>query len=97
MNSMSVPLSLIIFTDVHYLAENLYDEGEAFQKIIDTNVGKYTEGSQVIMREMTEAVIREKPDAVLICGDLTFNGEKESLIEFSGYLKERYTQSARRS
>ena len=88
MNSMSAPLSLIIFTDVHYLAENLYDEGEAFQKIIDTNVGKYTEGSQVIMREMTEAVIREKPDAVLICGDLTFNGEKESLIEFSGYLKE---------
>ena len=55
MNSMSAPLSLIIFTDVHYLAENLYDEGEAFQKIIDTNVGKYTEGSQVIMREMTEA------------------------------------------
>lgn len=88
MNRSTGPLSLTVFTDVHYLAENLYDEGGAFRKIIDTNVGKYTEGSQIIMREMTEAVKREKPDAVLICGDLTFNGEKESLIEFAGYLKE---------
>lgn len=81
-------VSIIAATDIHYLSADLYDEGEAFRKLMSTGDGKYTEGSALIMRELTETVKREKPDAVFLCGDLTFNGELYSLQEIAGYLAE---------
>ncbi len=86
--SESSSVSMIVATDIHYLSADLYDEGEAFRKLMSTGDGKYTEGGAQIMQELTETVKREKPDAVLLCGDLTFNGELYSLKETAGYLSE---------
>ncbi len=80
--------TVIAATDIHYLSPDLYDEGEAFQKLMASGDGKYTEGGGMILRELTETVKREKPDAVLLSGDLTFNGELYSLQEIAGFLKE---------
>lgn len=80
-------LKLLVTADLHYLARNLYDDGMAFRRQMAANVGKYTEGGSMIMQEFCRTAEREKPDAVLICGDLTYNGEKDSLQEIAGFLR----------
>ena len=85
------PLRIIVASDIHYLSERLNDGGEAFQKMMAEGDGKYTEGCQMIMEAFVQNVCEEKPDAVLICGDLTFNGELLSLQDmalFCRWLKE---------
>ena len=77
---------LLIAADMHYLAADLFDDGEAFQKMMKVNVAKYTEGSQQIMDAFVKKAIEERPDAVLIPGDLTYSGELQSLKEMAEYL-----------
>lgn len=72
---------LIAATDLHYLSPTLFDEGEMFQKLLETNDGKLIENGTEILDAFTEKVEKEKPDALLLTGDLAFNGEKQSLKE----------------
>ena len=81
------PLRIIVASDMHYLSERLYDGGEAFQKMMAEGDGKYTEGCQMIMEAFVQNVCEEKPDAVLICGDLTFNGELLSLQDMAAFCR----------
>ena len=86
-NKQAEPLRIIVASDIHYLSERLYDGGEAFQKMMAEGDGKYTEGCQMIMEAFVQNVCEEKPDAVLICGDLTFNGELLSLQDMAAYCR----------
>ena len=69
----------IVAADLHYLSPSLYDHGKAFQSLMQYNDGKLTEYGEVIINELIRVILREKPDGVLIPGDLTMNGELESL------------------
>ena len=58
--SESSSVSMIVATDIHYLSADLYDEGEAFRKLLSTGDGKYTEGGAQIMQELTETETQRK-------------------------------------
>lgn len=66
---------LVIAADLHYLAPELTDGGPYFQKIIQNADGKMTNYSEELLEAFVWQVIRESPDALILAGDLTFNGE----------------------
>lgn len=73
-------LTLWVITDLHYLTPDLYDVNSyAFGQLLSTNDGKMIEYMPELLDEFVEMAEEEKPDAVLITGDLTMNGELESL------------------
>ena len=77
----------IQITDLHYLSKTLYDDGLAFQKVLENNDAKLFMYSEELLDAIVKKVIEEKPDAFLLSGDLTFNGEEVSLYELEDYLK----------
>ncbi len=81
-------LSVLISSDIHYLATELNDQGEAFQKYISNSDGKYLRYIDEITNAFSDEVIAKKPEVLIISGDLTNNGEKESHEQLSGKLKE---------
>lgn len=72
------PLKLAVMADIHYLAPALTDHGTCFEKVIRNADGKVMDYSEELAEAFTEQMLREKPDALLIAGDLTFNGEADS-------------------
>lgn len=76
-------LTMYVATDVHYLANELHDDGEAYQKYLNSGDGRLLN----YIDEITDAFINdmniEKPDVLILSGDLTNNGEKESHTELA--------------
>lgn len=77
----SSPVKLMVATDLHYLSPTLTDNGERFQAVMAAGDSKVTEYSEEIVDTLMKKAEEEKPDALIISGDLTFNGELISLNE----------------
>jgi len=75
-------------TDIHYLAESLHDEGSAFKKLVYEGDGKNTELIHEILEAYRFALKKEKPDILLVTGDLTLNGEEASHLALASWFKE---------
>ena len=71
-------ITMFIATDIHYLSKDLYVNGNAFQNYLDTSDGKLINYIDEIMLAFTNDISKKKPDILIISGDLTNNGEKES-------------------
>ena len=73
-------IKLAIATDLHYLAPQLYDNGALYTQMIENADGK----TMKYIEELTEAfvcqIIESAPDALILSGDLSFNGERDSHI-----------------
>ncbi len=67
-----------IATDLHYLSPDLNDGGELFQRVLDAGDGKVTECCEEITDAFLAEVLRFRPEALILTGDLSFNGERES-------------------
>lgn len=80
-------ITLFHATDMHYLSQQLTDNSDAFVQMLLDGDGKMTHYSEEICNAFVEDVINQKPDAVLISGDITFNGEKLSHQDFVLKLK----------
>lgn len=78
-------IQLFIATDLHYLSNQLMDDGPAFQRAMEYD-GKLTRYSNQILKALVNRTIEQKPDGLIISGDLTFNGEKQSLLEVKDQL-----------
>lgn len=76
-------LKLIIATDIHYLASELTDRGSGFVHSMEHGDGKVTNYIWEITDAFVEEVLNERPDAVILSGDLSYNGEKASHIELA--------------
>ncbi len=70
--------TLAIATDLHYLAPDLRDRGEAFELLMQFSDGRRTEYSDEIFHAFLREMLLLRPDVLLITGDLTFNGERLS-------------------
>lgn len=79
---------LIFATDLHYLSPELTDHGVLFEQMLENGDGKAMEYSEEIVDAFIHQVIEEKPDALILSGDLTFNGEKLSHESFAAKLQE---------
>lgn len=80
-------LTFFVATDPHYLSKNLTDNGEAFNTFMNSGDGKQLNYIDAILNAFTRDVKRLKPNFLIISGDLTNNGEKNSHIELAKKLK----------
>ena len=71
-------IELIVATDLHYLSPSIVERGEVFEKVYLGGDGKQMNYMSEIPDAFIEDVIKEKPDGLILSGDLTFNGEKKS-------------------
>lgn len=80
-------LKIITATDLHYLSPDLTDNGDYFMRMIANSDAKAMEYSEEITDALVASVIEEKPDYLILSGDITFNGEKESHISLAEKFK----------
>jgi 3',5'-cyclic AMP phosphodiesterase CpdA len=82
------PLKLIVASDIHYLSPSLIEPGsQLFQLMLDTSDGKQVNYVDQITDAFVADVIRQKPNALIISGDLSFNGEKQSHLDVAKKLQ----------
>lgn len=80
-------LKFFVITDPHYFSEKLGAYGESYEALMDYEQKCFAETAAInraaneYLKNSTEA------DIILIAGDLSFNGEKESHIDYSKELK----------
>lgn len=79
---------IIVATDIHYLSKDLTDFQKGFQYSIDHGDGKVMQYIWEIVDAFVGEVKTKRPDLVILSGDLTYNGEKESHLFFADKLKE---------
>lgn len=86
------PVWLMVATDLHFISPKLTDYGPLFMRTVENGDGKLTEYSAQIVDELLCTALEEKPNALVLTGDLTFNGELQSLRDLRD--KFRALQSA---
>ena len=65
-------VSVMVTTDLHYLAPELTDHGACFQKVIQNADGKMTGYAEDILEAFIQQTILKAPDALILSGDLIF-------------------------
>lgn len=80
------PVNIFFASDVHYMSQRLTDYGNAFNELIDNGDGKVVRYMPQIWQAFAEEVMAASPDALVLSGDLTVNGEKENHQELAGLL-----------
>ena len=76
------PVSFYLVTDTHYFENNLGAGGKAFEKNMLTEQYFVKESSAIVSSTFDRIIQDKETDIVIIPGDLTKNGEKESHISF---------------
>lgn len=77
-------MKLMIVTDFHYLSPSLYENsGGFFEKALKNGDGKMPHRSRELLEGLILEVRHQKPDALILSGDLSFNGERESHAELA--------------
>lgn len=71
-------LNFMIATDIHFLAPELHDDGQAFSFIKATAAGKDLDYQEESLQAFIDQALTEKPEGIILTGDLTLNGEKLS-------------------
>lgn len=70
-----------IASDFHHFSKKSYDKGKAFQKFLDSGDGKLLQYTDELIDALTRDVEAEQPDFLIVTGDMTCNGERESHLE----------------
>ena len=80
---------VMLISDPHYLSAELYDrESPYFLGIISSLDGRLTQYGPELLDALTEEVRHQRPDALIVTGDLSYNGEKQSHEELARRLRE---------
>lgn len=78
--------TIIVASDLHYLSPALTDYGPYFQSLIENADGKVTAYGKELVEAFVAQVLEKSPDALILSGDLTFNGAEQSHIELAALL-----------
>lgn len=81
---------IMITSDIHYLSDKLHDDDLAYQYMLSNSDGRLTQYCDVILSAFIEEVLQQKPDVLIISGDLSFNGEKLSHQDLADKLNVLY-------
>lgn len=84
-------LTIVHVSDMHYFSPSLIENEDFMWKVAMESDGKDTVQSALIAQAFVDDMIKLKPDAVVVTGDLTLNGEEashEELRELLGKLKD---------
>lgn len=77
------PPKLILATDIHYMSSKLTDYSDAFETFIAKDDGKVVRYSSELVDAFLQEALEYRPDAVILSGDLTVDGEKINHQELS--------------
>jgi 3',5'-cyclic AMP phosphodiesterase CpdA len=80
-------VTFFVASDMHYLAKSLSDNGKAYNTFIESGDGKQLNYIEEIMDAFVTDIKNNKPNVLILSGDLTTNGEKASHIELAQKLK----------
>lgn len=69
-------LRIAVISDLHYLSPDMIADTEDFEHAFNSD-RKLLKESSSVLREMLERVRADKPDILLVSGDLTKDGEQE--------------------
>ncbi len=76
-------VNFFIVSDPHFISRKTYDHNEAFENFCCTNDGKLLSYADEIMDTLIWEVKNKRPDFLIVSGDLSCNGEKESHLDFA--------------
>ena len=82
------PVKIYLVTDTHYIDPSLYNDSDFFMDTVKKGDGKFMPYCEEINRAFIDKAIADKPDALIVAGDLTFNGARDSHITFAKMLGE---------
>lgn len=83
------PLRLMMVSDLHYLSPGTHDGGEAFRKMMwEEDDGKPDPYSEEMVDALLDEAVRQQPSALILAGDITHNGEKQSHLELAEKLRQ---------
>lgn len=85
-------LTAMVISDDHVIAPSLHDNGSAFTSYAASDAGANLKYSATIFKAFIAKALQQKPDVVLMSGDITNNGEKASHQYVAKQLK-RLTQA----
>lgn len=80
-------ITFFIVSDPHYISKNTYDEDKAFSDFCCSGDGKLINYSDEIIDTLIWEIENKKPNFLIVSGDLTCNGEKESHLDFAKKLE----------
>lgn len=88
MRHKTASLHIITASDLHFLSAKLQDKGEMVHKVSLKGDGKALPYSAEITEAFMAQVIRARPDCLVLTGDLTYNGEKQSHLDLIAMLED---------
>ena len=80
-SSQEKPVNIAVATDLHYLSSSLTDGGTFFTDLVNNADGKNMFYIEEITESFVATMIQEKPEILILSGDLTFNGERQSHLD----------------
>lgn len=86
------PPRVAVASDLHYQSAQTTDYGKAFEKFVKEGDGKVNAYLPQLLDALIDELIAQKPDAFLLTGDITINGEKINHLELAKKL-ERLNQA----
>ena len=70
--------TIFVATDPHFISPELTDYGPFFMRMIENGDGKLVHYTDELTDAFVQQVIENRPDCLILTGDLTFNGAKKS-------------------
>ncbi|MFH5836205.1 metallophosphoesterase [Proteiniclasticum sp. C24MP] len=81
-------LDLWVISDLHFLSPSINDQGPSFQRYMEVGDGKNLNEIHRITDAFKDEIIAAKPDGLIVSGDLTNNGERESHLDLAALFLE---------
>ena len=85
--SDGIDLKIAVMSDTHYLSPTMVKDTQDYTDALNSDRKFFSESSYVNLK-LLEAVREDKPDVLLVSGDLTKDGELEGHKEFSARLQQ---------
>ena len=82
-----IDLKIAVMSDTHYLSPHMIKDTSDYTDALNSDRKLLTESSEINLK-LLDAVREDKPDILLISGDLTKDGELEGHKEFSARLQQ---------
>ncbi|RVU71739.1 MULTISPECIES: metallophosphoesterase [Lactobacillus] len=76
-----------VISDTHLIADSMHDNGQAFSRMQKTSQGKDLYYQESVLRAFCKMAQEKKPAAIVVTGDVTFNGERVSAEKFAEIFK----------
>lgn len=83
----SAPVTLAVASDLHYVGEAISDNGALFEQVVEYGDGRQLDYIRPITDAFLAEVLAQKPDGLILTGDISFNGEKASHEELAQKLQ----------